>query len=72
MRKPKSPPSSAPAKIPSCVSPHQVATETKNSATGTVTVVARPSKPSVIFTAFTVPTMIKAASTKYTGQLRCQ
>ena len=38
-------------------------TAVKNSATGMVTPVARPSIPSVMLTAFTVPTMTKAAKT---------
>ena len=34
------------------------------------TEVLRPSRPSVMFTALTVPTMTKAANTMYSGQLR--
>ena len=40
----------------------------KNSATGMVTPAAKPSIPSVIFTAFTVPTITNAANTMYSGQ----
>ena len=52
--------------MPSCSSPgHHAATTAKNSPTGTVTLAARPSIPSVMLTAFTVPTITKAAKTKY-------
>lgn len=40
---------------------HTTPSTAKNAATGMVTLVDRPSNPSVMFTAFTVPTMIKAA-----------
>ena len=40
----------------------------KNTPTGTVTLELRPSSPSVMFTAFTVPTMTKAAKMRYTVQ----
>ena len=39
------------------------ATAEKKAATGRVTLEERPSTPSVMFTAFTVPTMTKAAKT---------
>lgn len=52
----------AAAKIPSWGKPfHTTPSTAKNAATGMVTLVDRPSNPSVMFTAFTVPTMIKAA-----------
>ena len=40
-------------------------TAAKNRNTGRDVPLARPSIPSVIFTALTVPTMTKAAKTKY-------
>ena len=52
----------AAAKMPSWGKPfHTTPSTAKNAATGMVTLVDRPSNPSVMFTAFTVPTMIKAA-----------
>ena len=59
----------APAKTPSCVKPpHTAPITAKNSATGSVTLEDRPSSPSVMLTAFTVPTMTKAAKIMYTTQ----
>ena len=45
----------------------------KKIATGSVTLLLRPSSPSVMFTALTVPTMTKAAKTRYTthGSTMC-
>ena len=44
------------------------ATTVKNTITTKVTLVARPSIPSVRFTALTHPTMTKAANTRYSSQ----
>ena len=41
----------------------------KKAATGSVTLLDSPSMPSVMLTALTVPTMTKAANTRYTPQL---
>ena len=46
-----------------------MASTVKNRPTGTVTLPARPSMPSVMLTALTVPTMTNAANTMYTHQL---
>ena len=43
--------------------PHQADTAAKKAATGRVTLEDRPSTPSVMLTALTVPTMTKAAKT---------
>ena len=68
-KKPSRPPTSAPEKSPRDVKPgHTTAITAKNTPTGTVTEEERPSTPSVMFTAFTVPTMTKAANTRYTTQ----
>ena len=45
--------------------PQAILMTTKNRNTGMEVPVARPSTPSVMFTALTVPTMTKAANMKY-------
>ena len=47
--------------------PQQNTMAVKQRNTGTHVPAARPSTPSVIFTAFTVPTMTNAAKMKYSG-----
>lgn len=49
-----------------CVLCEITAITRKNRPTGTVTLLLSPSRPSVIFTALTVPTITKAANTRYT------
>ena len=54
--------------VPNWAKPGQMMAMTeKKAATGMVTLVLRPSSPSVMLTALTVPTMTKAAKTRYTG-----
>ena len=68
-RKPSRPPARPEANTPRerYVSPHSIVTATKNTHTGKLVPVARPSTPSVRFTALTVPTMTNAAKITYTG-----
>ena len=63
MRKAHSPPKRAAEKMLKSSLPHSTDTDRKKRETGMVTPVARPSMPSVRLTAFTVPTMTKAAKT---------
>ncbi len=62
-----SPPKRAAAKTATDELCHASATAVKNSATGIVTPVTSPSTPSVILTALTVATIIKAEKIRYIG-----